>query len=164
MLSGITHKMFAANATKIYDVTTTTPVLVKDGQTSGNYVASQLANAAGDWMIVLNDAGDPPLRFDGTTWATLAVTTPAAWTNGVSYAIGARALDTDHSYWVCAVAHTAAAAGTFAADRAANPSYWTEESAPDGVSGSRALLGRQSRPARISLTFASIAIAGFSSN
>ena len=43
------HQMFAANATKVYDVTTATPV---DGQgradISGNYVASQMANAGGD--------------------------------------------------------------------------------------------------------------------
>ena len=53
------------------------PTLVKSGQTSGNYVASQLANQGGDWMIVLNDAGDPPLRYNGTTWATLNYTIPA---------------------------------------------------------------------------------------
>jgi len=69
--SGINHRMFAANETKVYDVTTTTPVLVKSGQTSGNYVASQMANASGDYLMVVNDAGDFPLRFDGTTWTTL---------------------------------------------------------------------------------------------
>ena len=68
--SGTNKHMFFANAGKIYDVTTTTPVLVKSGQTSGNYAASQLANAGGDWMIVVNDAGDFPLRFDGTSWVT----------------------------------------------------------------------------------------------
>jgi hypothetical protein len=36
--------MFAANATKLYDVTTNTPTLIKTGQASGNYCASQLAN------------------------------------------------------------------------------------------------------------------------
>jgi len=70
-MSGIIHKMFACNASKIYDISTTIPVLIKSGQTSGNHVASQLANAAGDWLIVVNDAGDYPLRFNGTTWETL---------------------------------------------------------------------------------------------
>ena len=70
-VSGIVHKMFACNATKVYDVSTSLPVLVKSGQTSGNYVASQLANAGGDWLIAVNDAGDHPLRYDGTTWTTL---------------------------------------------------------------------------------------------
>jgi len=71
--SGNNQKMFAGQPTKLYDVTTSTPVLVKSGQTSGNYCASQMANAAGDWMIVVNDAGDAPLRYDGTTWETLSV-------------------------------------------------------------------------------------------
>jgi hypothetical protein len=69
--SGANRKMFAANATKIYDVTTTVPAVVKTGQASGNYVASQLANASGDFLTVANDAGDFLLRFDGTTWTTL---------------------------------------------------------------------------------------------
>jgi len=30
----------------------------------------------------------------------------------------------DTSYWVCVVSHTSAAAGTFADDRTANPTYW----------------------------------------
>ena len=68
--SGNVAKMFAANATKLYDVTSSTPVLVKAGQASGNYVASQLANASGDYLLALNDAGDFPLRYK-TSWVTL---------------------------------------------------------------------------------------------
>jgi hypothetical protein len=68
--SGSVAKMFAGNATKLYDVTVPTPVLIKSGQTSGNYSAAQLANASGNWMIVVNEAGDAPLRFNGTTWET----------------------------------------------------------------------------------------------
>lgn len=70
-VSGTNHRMFACNATKIYEVTTTVPALIKSGQTSGNYVASQLANQGGDWLLVVNDAGNFPLQFDGTTWTTL---------------------------------------------------------------------------------------------
>jgi hypothetical protein len=70
-VSGIIRRMFVGNATKLYDVTTTTPSLVKSGQTSGNYSAAQMANAAGDFLTVVNDGGDPPLRFDGTTWTVL---------------------------------------------------------------------------------------------
>ena len=66
-------RMFAAQLDKLFDVTSTTPVLVKDTQTSGNYAAAQMSNAAGNWMIVVNDSGaDFPLRFDGTTWTTLS--------------------------------------------------------------------------------------------
>jgi len=77
--SGSVAKMFAANATKLYDVTSSTPVLVKDSQNSGNYVASQLANASGDFLLALNDAGDFPLRYK-TSWIVLdpALGTPAA--------------------------------------------------------------------------------------
>src|SRR4249920_35623 len=61
-VSGVTQKMFAAQATKLFDVTTGVPALVKGGQTSGNYAAAQMSNAAGDWLIACNDAGDMPLR------------------------------------------------------------------------------------------------------
>jgi hypothetical protein len=129
--SGIKHEIYAANISKVYNVSTSIPVQVASGRTSGNYVGSQLANAAGDFLLAANDAGDPLLRYNGTTWAELETTTPAAWANGVPYVVNDRAMDTDRSYWVCAVAHTSAAAGTFAADRAANASYWTRETAAD---------------------------------
>ena len=75
--SGNTQKMFAANATKLYEVTFAgSPILVKSGQASGNYCASQLANASGDYMIVLNDQGDYPLRYDGLSWQILDHTLP----------------------------------------------------------------------------------------
>lgn len=82
-ISGNVQRMYAANATKLYDTTTTTPTLIKSGQASGNYCASQLANQAGDFMMVVNDGGDFPLRFDGTTWTTLnagQITGPAGST------------------------------------------------------------------------------------
>jgi hypothetical protein len=69
--SGNNQRMFAGNATKLYDVTSSVPTLVKSGQTSGNYCASQLANQGGDWMLVVNDAGNAPLRYDGTSWEVL---------------------------------------------------------------------------------------------
>jgi hypothetical protein len=69
--SGNVQYMFAAQQTKLYDVTAATPVLVKGGQLSGNYSAAQLATAAGDFLTAVNDAGDPPLRFNGATWITI---------------------------------------------------------------------------------------------
>jgi hypothetical protein len=47
-----------------------TPPIIKSGQLSGNYVASQLANQSGDHMLVANEAGDYLLHFDGTAWLT----------------------------------------------------------------------------------------------
>lgn len=134
-IHGSNQRMFVGNATKLYDVTAGgTPTLIKSGQASGNYAASQFANQGGDWLVVVNDAGDFPLRFNGTSWTTLDGTAPPAWLNNTAYAIGARAMDTDRSYWKCAVAHTSAAAGTFAADRTAHPTFWIADLAADGSS------------------------------
>jgi len=47
------------------------------------------------------------------------------WANNTDYLPGDYALDVPSSViWNCAVMHTSAAAGTFADDRAANPTYW----------------------------------------
>lgn len=81
--SGNNQRIFAGNAAKLYDATSSTPVLVKSGQLSGNYCASQLANASGDYTMVVNDAGDYPLRYDGTAWTVLnagQITGPAGST------------------------------------------------------------------------------------
>jgi hypothetical protein len=132
-VSGAIAKIFCAQQTKVFDVTTTTPVLVATG-TDGNYSASQLANQGGDWLIAVNDAGDPPLRYNGTTWTALNAAGIVNWANNTVYAIGATAKDaTDNTLWRNTVAHTSAAAGTFAADRAAHVGYWVSTAA-DGVS------------------------------
>jgi hypothetical protein len=130
--SGDIHKMFVANINKVYDVTTSTPALVASGRTSGNYVASQLANQGGDWLLALNDAGDAPLRFNGTTWTSLATTTPTDWLVSTAYAVNARARDpADGSRWKCLAAHTSPGTGTFAAARGATPGQWTIDTAAD---------------------------------
>jgi hypothetical protein len=73
---GANQRMFAGNATKLYDVTSPTgaplaPTLIKGGQTSGNYAAAQMATTGNDsWLVVVNDAGNAPLRFNGTVWET----------------------------------------------------------------------------------------------
>jgi len=69
--SGINHQMFAADETKVYNVTASLPTTVASGRTSGNYAASQMANQGGDWLIAVNDAGNPPLRYDGVSWEVL---------------------------------------------------------------------------------------------
>ena len=130
--SGVTHQIFAANQTKIYNVTTSTPIEVDATRTSGNHVASQLANQGGDFMIVADDAGDPLLRYDGTTWTSLTTTTPSDWVNGAAYVIDDRVRDpNDGSRWKCLVAHSAPASGTFEADRIANPLRWDFDVAAD---------------------------------
>ena len=69
-IDAASRKIFAAQQDKLFDVTGGTPILVKDEQNSGNYVASQMANASGDHMLVANEAGDHLLHFDGLTWTT----------------------------------------------------------------------------------------------
>jgi hypothetical protein len=70
-----TQRMYAANATTLYDVTLQhAPTVIKTGQASGNYCAVQMNNNAGEvYMIVANDAGDFLLRTrDGVTFTTLS--------------------------------------------------------------------------------------------
>jgi hypothetical protein len=69
-IDAASRRIFAAQADKLFDVTSATPILVKSGQASGNYVGSQMANASGDHMLVANEAGDYLLHFDGLTWTT----------------------------------------------------------------------------------------------
>lgn len=103
------QKMFAGTATNLYDVTDPTPQLIQSGQHSGNYAAAQLANMGGDWLIAVNDYGDYPLRFNGTSWTQLAGTPPPLWSNNKAYAVNDLARDPeDNSYWKCLVAHTSA--------------------------------------------------------
>jgi hypothetical protein len=133
------QKIFAANANRLIDVTAAVteadPTLVREGHNSGNYVFSQLSNQGGDWGLAINEAGDFPLRFNGTSWVELDGTAPASWANGIAYAVDARAMDADdRSYWKCVVGHTSAATGTFSDDRIAHPSYWTPDQAADGSS------------------------------
>lgn len=68
-----------------------------------------------------------------------------AWTNLTPYTrnqIVRDALETN-SYWKCQVSHTSAATGTFAADRAANPTFWSATSAPASSSGEWTIYGGQ---------------------
>jgi hypothetical protein len=132
--SGIKSEMYVANVNAIYNVTTTIPTTVASGRNSGNYAAAQLANQGGDWLVAVNDAGDAPLRYNGTTWASLLTTTPLDWVNNAVYAVNARVRDaTDGSRWKCAIAHTSPAGPTtFASDRATNPARWTFDLASDG--------------------------------
>lgn len=49
-----------------------------------------------------------------------------SWENNTDYVIGDRVVDTDDdTVWQCNVVHTSAISGTFAEDRATNPTYWT---------------------------------------
>ncbi len=56
---------------------------------------------------------------------TTIVNIVGVWSNSTAYTVGERLVDGDTgSIWTCAVDHVSASTGTFAADRAANPTYW----------------------------------------
>jgi hypothetical protein len=101
--SGNNQRMYAGQLTKLWDVTTGTPVLIKSGQTSGNYSASQLANANGDWMLVLNDAGDAPLRYNGTDWEVLipGYVPPAGKPSTITGPAGSAVVNGQNLTYVC---------------------------------------------------------------
>jgi hypothetical protein len=137
-VSGAINRMFAATATRLFDVSfADTPTLVTGigTQTNGNYSTAQLANTGGDWLLAVNDDGDYVRRYNGTSWAYLSTTTPAVWAVSHNYVIDDRALDTaDNTRWKCLVAHTSPGTGTFAAARTAAPTQWAREVASDNVS------------------------------
>src|SRR4249920_322072 len=92
-VSGANQRMFAATDTRLFDVSFADNPVLQTGVgtiTNGNFSASQLANSGGDWLLTCNDAGDYVRRFNGTTWAYLSTTTPAAWAISTAYAINAR--------------------------------------------------------------------------
>jgi len=137
---GNVHRMYAAHQDKLFEVTSNPPVVVALNQTSGNYTAAQLANAAGGpfgtgWMLVTNETGDPVLRFSGTTWYYVSGSKSGAalWAISTVYAINTLVMDgADHTIWKCLTNHTSTGTKTFAQDRLDNPGYWTSSAAPDG--------------------------------
>jgi hypothetical protein len=137
-VSGSVQRMFAATVTRLFDVSfSDSPVEVTGlgTQTDGNYSAAQLANTGGDYLIIVNDAGDYVRRFNGTSWTYLSTTTPADWAVSTAYAVGDRALDTDdNTRWKCLVAHTSPGTGTFADARLATPGKWAIDHASDNTS------------------------------
>lgn len=71
--AGGASKMFAADATQIYDVTTPADpdVAVADvvtGQTSGDYTSFQVATSGGEFLLMFNGA-DLHQVYDGSAWA-----------------------------------------------------------------------------------------------
>jgi len=69
---GNNQRIYFGDATQLYDMTSGgSGTVIQAGQHSGNYSASQLSNQGGNFLIALNDAGDPPLRFDGASWEHL---------------------------------------------------------------------------------------------
>jgi Collagen triple helix repeat (20 copies) len=76
----------------------------------------------GPWHDLINDN---TVNIDELLLSLIQGTDTTIWVNNQLYNAGTTAIDTtDYSYWVCLVTHTSALTGTFADDRAANPTYW----------------------------------------
>jgi hypothetical protein len=146
VLSGFTYvagslqRMFAATATRLFDITfSDSPALVTGTGTQGDghYSAAQMATASGgNYLLAVNDAGDAVRRFNGASWASLDVSSAAPWVNSHAYAVNDIASDTSGAtpvYYRCTSAHTSPGTGSFSAYRTANPGVWLTTS-PDGAS------------------------------
>ena len=143
-VSGNVHKMWVATPTRLFDVSFPDySILEFNNLSNGHFGFAQLANQGGDWLLAVNDAGEPVKRFDGTSWVIVYPGVVSSWANSTSYAVNAFAKDTDATIWKCLVAHTSPATGTFASYRTANPGHWTSQAAdgagwitgPPGVPG-----------------------------
>jgi hypothetical protein len=66
------------------------------------------------------------LRGGYIRWCDLHSLDAPAWQTAHAYTVGQRIFDgVSGTFWDVSVAHTSAATGTFAADRALNPTFWT---------------------------------------
>ena len=78
------------------------------------------------WSPLVNDNFD---NIDRAIAAAMAGANFEPWANNTQWNEGQIAIDiqtTPSSYWICNVSHTSAVSPTtFAADRAAHPTYWT---------------------------------------
>jgi hypothetical protein len=98
---------------------------------SGALLVQLLTDGTGAVLVkLLSDAATPPSALSASGTCTPAVAgTPvqllSAWATATVYAVSNVRLDTDNTTWVCLAAHTSGN-GTFAADRAANPTYWQQ--------------------------------------
>lgn len=81
-VSGSTRKVFAANETDVFNVTTpsspsTPPSADISSQTSGYYSAAQFETAGGDFLYIVNGADEAQI-YDGSSWTAVnSGSTPA---------------------------------------------------------------------------------------
>ena len=74
-----TGQLFAANGGNIYDVSSSGAVgaAVSTGHSSNKWQFTNMGNAAGQFVRCFNGV-DTPLLYNGSTWATTAITGPTA--------------------------------------------------------------------------------------
>ena len=75
--SGLAQKLFAAAGTKILDATLAGVAGASVFTITNSYLSfANFTNAAGHWLMNVNGS-DTPFTYNGTTWATTAITGPA---------------------------------------------------------------------------------------
>ena len=67
------NKMFASNATIIYDASTSTATASLTGNTDGKWIHTMITTAGGSFMPAVNGV-DPMVVYDGTLWQRSATT------------------------------------------------------------------------------------------
>jgi hypothetical protein len=70
------NKMFGANSTTIYDVSTSTATVSLAGNTDGKWIHTMITTAGGSFMPAVNGV-DPMVVYDGTVWSRSATTSTA---------------------------------------------------------------------------------------
>jgi len=70
------NKMFASNATIIYDASTSTATASLTGNTDGKWIHTMLTTAGGSFMPAVNGV-DSMVVYDGTVWSRSATTSTA---------------------------------------------------------------------------------------
>jgi hypothetical protein len=93
---------------------------------NGNHVTIDGSNVV--WIGL--KAAPMPCGPDGSFYA--GITLPPAWAPASLYAAGNVRSDIDATTWVCLVSYTSGSS-TFAADRAAHPTYWQQTSSGQDV-------------------------------
>ena len=75
--SGTATKLFGATATAIYDISgldpDTVPTAAVSSLTNGYWSTVQMGTAGGEFLVCVNGA-DTPRTYNGSTWATTAIT------------------------------------------------------------------------------------------
>ena len=83
--SGVTKEIFAADATKIFDISSVAdpaiaPAAAVSSQTGGDYSTFQFEVAGGDYLYCLNGLDSPQL-YNGSAWAAVTGVSSIAITN-----------------------------------------------------------------------------------
>ncbi|MCP5087447.1 MAG: hypothetical protein GY952_11670 [Rhodobacteraceae bacterium] len=121
--TGLVEKFFAADATKVFDISTVAdpdvaPSAAVTGQTSGEYGVAQMGTVGGDYLICCN-GDDTPLLYDGSSWSTTSITGVTQADLEAPWVFGSRMFFVEKdtmSTWYLAIDAISGAASEFSLD------------------------------------------------